>query len=85
MRKVSSEFFDLRATHNPHRWFLPVADEVTVGHTVQAFLFGGVGMAGTSRSPDAARAAWRFGSGPRTVIRSMRPSWRSNQGPRTSP
>jgi acyl-CoA thioesterase len=47
---VSSEFFDLRATHNPHRWYLPVTDEVVVGHKVQAFLFGGAGMAAAVRA-----------------------------------
>jgi acyl-CoA thioesterase len=47
---VSSEFFDLRATHNPHRWFLPVTNEVVIGHRVQPFLFGGVGMAAAVRA-----------------------------------
>jgi acyl-CoA thioesterase len=47
---LSSEFFDLRATHNPHRWYLPVTDEVVVGHRVQAFLFGGAGMAAAVRA-----------------------------------
>src|SRR6516162_6174347 len=47
---LSSEFFDLRATHNPHRWYLPVTDDVVVGHRVQAFLFGGAGMAAAVRA-----------------------------------
>jgi acyl-CoA thioesterase len=47
---VSSEFFDLRATHNSHRWFLPVTDDVVVGTKAQPFLFGGVGMAAAIRA-----------------------------------
>ena len=47
---MASEFFDLRATHNPHRWFLPVTREVVVGHGVEPFLFGGVGMAAAVRA-----------------------------------
>lgn len=47
---MTKEFFDLRATHNSHRWFLPVTDEVVVGHEVQPFLFGGVGMAAAIRA-----------------------------------
>ena len=38
-------FFDLRATHNPHRWFMPVTPEICVGPTGNEFMFGGVGMA----------------------------------------
>lgn len=38
-------FFDLRATHNPHRWHLPIEPRVTVGHPENAFMFGGVGLA----------------------------------------
>jgi len=38
-------FFDLRATHNPHRWFLPVEPEICVGPPGNLFMFGGVGMA----------------------------------------
>ncbi len=47
---MASEFFDLRATHNPHRWFLPVTEQVVVGHDVRPFLFGGVGMAAAVRA-----------------------------------
>ena len=47
---MTKEFFDLRATHNPHRWFLPVTGEVAVGHEVKPFLFGGVGMAAAIRA-----------------------------------
>jgi acyl-CoA thioesterase len=40
-----SDFFDLRATHNPHRWFLPITPEVAVGHGEHLFMFGGIGLA----------------------------------------
>ncbi len=36
------EFLDLRATHNPHRWVLPVVPQVC---TRGGFLFGGAGLA----------------------------------------
>jgi acyl-CoA thioesterase len=39
------DLFDLRATHNSHRWFLPVTQDVTVGPPGKKFLFGGVGLA----------------------------------------
>ena len=38
-------FFDLRATHNPHRWFMPVEPAICVGPPGNVFMFGGVGMA----------------------------------------
>lgn len=38
-------FFDLRATHNPHRWYLPLSPSVCVGPPGNVFMFGGVGMA----------------------------------------
>lgn len=38
-------FFDLKSTHNAHRWFLPVAREITSGPPDKLFLFGGVGLA----------------------------------------
>jgi acyl-CoA thioesterase-2 len=38
-------FFDLRATHNPHRWYLPVDPAICVGPPGNVFMFGGVGMA----------------------------------------
>lgn len=37
--------FELSATHNPHRWFLPVDLNLCTGPTDRQFLFGGVGMA----------------------------------------
>lgn len=38
-------FFDLRPTHNPHRWYLPLSPAVCVGPRDNLFMFGGVGMA----------------------------------------
>jgi len=38
-------FFDLRPTHNPHRWYLPVDPSICVGPPGNVFMFGGVGMA----------------------------------------
>lgn len=38
-------FFDLRATHNPHRWHLHVDPTICVGPPQSTFMFGGVGMA----------------------------------------
>lgn len=43
--RMSNLPFDLRATHNPHRWYLPVTPPICVGPTGRTFLFGGVGMA----------------------------------------
>ncbi len=37
-----NEFLDLRPTHNPHRWVLPVTPRVC---TLGGFLFGGAGLA----------------------------------------
>ena len=41
---MTQPFFDLHATHNPHRWFLPLSDGLCVGPPGKAFMFGGVGM-----------------------------------------
>ena len=38
-------FFDLKPTHNPHRWYLPLTPDVCVGSRDNLFMFGGVGMA----------------------------------------
>lgn len=38
-------FFDLKATHNPHRWYLPVQPGICVGPPGNAFMFGGAGLA----------------------------------------
>jgi acyl-CoA thioesterase II len=42
---AETELFDLRPTHNSHRWVLPVTQDVTVGPPGRKFLFGGVGLA----------------------------------------
>jgi len=41
----AAELFDLRQTHNPHRWVLPVEPRICVGPPENTFLFGGVGLA----------------------------------------
>jgi acyl-CoA thioesterase len=33
------------ATHNPHRWYLPLNEHLCVGPAGRAFMFGGVGLA----------------------------------------
>lgn len=38
-------FFDLKATHNPHRWYLPLETQLCVGRPGNLFMFGGVGLA----------------------------------------
>jgi len=50
---VDTHFLDLRATHNSHRWYLPVTPEVTVGPAGKAFLFGGAGMSAAVRAMEA--------------------------------
>lgn len=42
---LAAELFDLRQTHNPHRWVLPVEARICVGPPENSFLFGGVGLA----------------------------------------
>lgn len=42
---MSEPFFDLRATHNPHRWFLPLTPAVCVGPPDNLFMYGGIGLA----------------------------------------
>jgi acyl-CoA thioesterase len=42
---MSQPFLDLRATHNPHRWYLPLSDGLCVGPPEGKFMFGGVGLA----------------------------------------
>ena len=37
-------FFNLQATHNPNRWYLPLSPAVCVGPPGNLFMFGGVGM-----------------------------------------
>ena len=40
-----AQLFDLKSTHNPHRWYLPVTVDLCVGLPHRRFLFGGVGLA----------------------------------------
>lgn len=42
---MDRSFLDLRATHNPHRWYLPVDPSICVGPPDGLFMFGGVGLA----------------------------------------
>jgi len=42
---MESSFFDLRATHNPHRWHMPLTEGVCVGPPGNMFMFGGIGLA----------------------------------------
>ncbi len=42
---MDSQFCDLRSTHNPHRWFMPLTPGVCVGPPDNLFMFGGVGLA----------------------------------------
>ena len=42
---MDQSFFDLRATHNPHRWHMPLTPGVCVGPPGNMFMFGGVGLA----------------------------------------
>ncbi len=42
---MTQHFFDLKATHNPHRWYLPLSDSLCVGPPGKTFMFGGVGLA----------------------------------------
>lgn len=42
---MSSLFLDVRATHNPNRWYMPLSPAVCVGPADNLFMFGGVGLA----------------------------------------
>ncbi len=42
---MTRHFFDLKPTHNPHRWFLPLHEGLCVGPPGNTFMFGGVGLA----------------------------------------
>ncbi|WP_374574859.1 acyl-CoA thioesterase [Phenylobacterium sp.] len=42
---MSETFFDLKSTHNPHRWYLPLHNGLCVGPPGNLFMFGGVGLA----------------------------------------
>jgi acyl-CoA thioesterase len=41
---MTPPFIDLRATHNDHRWYLPLTESLCVGPKGHRFMFGGVGM-----------------------------------------
>ena len=45
-----TELFDLKATHNPHRWYLEVTEALSVGWPERRFLFGGVALAAAIRA-----------------------------------
>ena len=47
IRMDGSTFLGLAATHNPHRWVLPVRPSIATGHK---FLFGGCGLAATAEA-----------------------------------
>jgi acyl-CoA thioesterase len=47
---MTDDLFDLRATHNPHRWYLPITENVCVGPKGGAFMFGGVGLAASVKA-----------------------------------
>jgi acyl-CoA thioesterase len=42
---MPTPFFSLTATHNPHRWYLPLHEGLCVGPAGRSFMFGGVGLA----------------------------------------
>jgi acyl-CoA thioesterase II len=42
---MPTSFFTLTATHNPHRWYLPLHEGLCVGPPGRSFMFGGVGLA----------------------------------------
>ena len=45
-----TSFLDLKATHNPHRWYLPVEAHLCVGIPGRQFLYGGAGLAASLRA-----------------------------------
>jgi len=42
---MTDRFFDLRASHNPHRWHLPLTAKIAVGPPDAMFMYGGIGLA----------------------------------------
>ncbi|MDP1632289.1 MAG: thioesterase family protein [Caulobacter sp.] len=42
---MPNPFFDLRASHNPHRWHMPLTPEICVGPPGNLFMYGGIGLA----------------------------------------
>lgn len=53
MNRPDFGFLDLRATHNSHRWYLPVTDTICVGPQDRSFMFGGVGLAASIAAMEA--------------------------------
>jgi acyl-CoA thioesterase len=51
---MTQPFLDLRPTHNPHRWFLPLHEGLCVGPPGRSFMFGGVGLAASIRAMEGA-------------------------------
>lgn len=47
---MTKAFFDLRASHNPHRWHLPLDASICVGPPDTLFMFGGLGLGATIRA-----------------------------------
>ena len=47
---MTESLVDLRATHNSHRWFLPLTPKLCVGPPGRSFMFGGVGLAAAIRA-----------------------------------
>lgn len=45
-----ASFLDLKPTHNPHRWYLPVEAPLCVGIPGRQFLYGGAGLAASIRA-----------------------------------
>ena len=42
---MTKPFFDLRGSHNPHRWHLPLTPPICVGPPEHLFMYGGIGLA----------------------------------------
>ncbi|MCO5087029.1 MAG: hypothetical protein M9883_09265, partial [Methylobacteriaceae bacterium] len=42
---MTKRFFELRGSHNPHRWNLPLNPSICVGPPDMLFMYGGVGLA----------------------------------------
>lgn len=47
---MTTPFFDLKATHNPNRWYLQLEPKVCVGPPDGLFMFGGVGLGSAIRA-----------------------------------
>ncbi|MDE2364800.1 MAG: thioesterase family protein [Hyphomicrobiales bacterium] len=50
---MDHRFFDLRGSHNPHRWHLPLVPKICVGPPDQLFMYGGVGLAAAIEALEA--------------------------------